>query len=631
MPGKCSVVGCGAKRHVTSNLAYHRFPSNEERIQLWSDGADEEDFRPSVTGISLCSEHFHESEFNRALRLKGLRVYTSPRPKPEALKQSKKQENVKLVKKKVVPVNMLKRVNSPVSKAKETAESAPKIAGNSPSAPKRPEFECPVCSERFPVYFTTFRHIQKKHCVNEKGEKVSSNAPDLVKPIRIEMCASCSQQIRSTEPHKCPQQHSNKDQFACLSCRQVFTGLVLFQHHVKGYHADGAQNFFFPTRDDFMNWKADLEDQTGVTFVKLNKMKSKEIYHCSHQVLGPTAATEACCSIITLREYTKGFHACYYKEHKGHKVDTAPLTQHMKYSINLYTQDREEMKVELEEDNELFTQFKKMISCILFDAANVSGKPLRELLGKALEMTSILKHAEGQDRSTPLISKCLTDDQISKTLDSLKADPNKRKIQDENNTKPVAKRARKSSQFVDKVLENGMATRHKNSLTNNKTVSFDDLQANEDIENIIKEISAAPQKSVAKKTEAPVSDEKIDEETKKSDDQQAIAMLRAQLQSPSSFNDSYKNFVDQNFKANTENVSSTPKTKASVKKKEVVKTKMGQFKVKTSVSPKPMSPKSPKEVIKEVPIAPRIWKPVADIKYEVKEQENDCNILILKI
>uniref|UniRef100_A0A2A4K608 C2H2-type domain-containing protein n=2 Tax=Heliothis virescens TaxID=7102 RepID=A0A2A4K608_HELVI len=558
--------------------------------------------------------------------------------KPEALKQSKKQETTKLVKKKMLPANILRKVKPSVApkedKVSEAAESPSKVAGKSPSAAKRPEFECPVCAERFPVYFTTFRHIQKKHCVNEKGDKVSTNSPDLVKPIRIEMCASCSQQIRSTEPHKCPQQQSNKDHFCCLGCRQVFTGLVVFQHHVKGLHADGAQNYFFPTRDDFLNWKEDLEEQTMVKFVKLNKTKSKEIYHCSHQVIGQTSATDTCCSLITLREYTKGFHICYYKEHKGHKVDTSPLSQHSKYCISLYTQDKEEIKLEAEEDNELLTQFKKMISCILFDAANVSSNTLKELLGKALEMTSVLKHAEGQDRSTPLISKCLSDAQISKTLDSLK-DPNKRKFPDDSNTKTVAKRARKSSHSVDKVVENGMATRHKNSLTVNKSVSFTDLQGSDDVENIIKEISPTPeksatkQKSVPKKTEVTVTVEPKEEETKNKPDD-AVAALRSQLQSPSSFNESYKNFVDQNFKVNTD-VTSTPKTRANVKKKEVVKTKMGQFKTKSSVSPKTVSPKSPKEVVKEVPTTPRIRKPVLDIQYEVKEQENDCNILILKI
>lgn len=86
----------------------------------------------------------------------------------------KKQENTRVVKKKLVPLHMLKRVNPPKPQVEESEEpvKAAELAVKSPSVTKKPEFECPVCASKYPVYFTAFRHIQKNHCINEKGEKV---------------------------------------------------------------------------------------------------------------------------------------------------------------------------------------------------------------------------------------------------------------------------------------------------------------------------------------------------------------------------------------------------------------------------------------------------------------------------
>lgn len=95
------------------------------------------------------------------------------------------------------------------------------------------------------------------------------------------------------------------------------------------------------------------------------------------------------------------------------------------------------------------------------------------------------------------------------------------------------------------------------------------------------------------------------------------------IMSPS-FNDSYKQFLGT--------AESKDKTKI-VKRKEVVKTKIGQF------SPKKKSPNIDEIIEKSRPqtniLKPSLLKQtntiVKDIKYEVREQENGCNILILKI
>lgn len=92
-------------------------------------------------------------------------------------------------------------------------------------------------------------------------------------------------------------------------------------------------------------------------------------------------------------------------------------------------------------------------------------------------------------------------------------------------------------------------------------------------------------------------------------------------QSPTSFSESYKNFVDANF--------GIPVDKPKTRRKEVMKTKMGQFKPNI-VS----TPKKKEDGIKVEETSPRIYcynSPKSDIQYEVLERENDCNVLIIKI
>ncbi|KAJ8706569.1 hypothetical protein PYW07_012647 [Mythimna separata] len=613
----------------------------------------------------------------------------------------KKQDTARLLKKKLVPVHLLKRVNPPVVKKVEKIlepVKTPDLAVKSPSVTKKAEFECPVCSLKYPVYFTAFRHIQKNHCVDENGEKVAPNSPHLVKPIRIETCASCSQEIRSTIPHDCPQMKATKDQYLCLGCDQVFCGLVLFQHHVKGLHADEAQNYFFPSRKEFEEWKTELQEAISIEFTRLNKQKGKEIYHCSYQTTTSSTATRLCPSSISVREYSRGVHVCYYTEHCEHTVIDIPLESNQ-YNISLYTRDMDDGKLEASEYNDLYAEFKNVLRTIMVDAAKVDIAMLKDLLGRALEMTAVLKNYYEDDEkslTTTLITKNLSDDQISKTLDGLKPKSKRKQSFESRSDIEVVKKVKK----VPVAIENGMTTRLNRS-SSNKSVKFskslklknEKVTTTQELQELLEEGTSTPPRSAKKRTEDPLKGvlKKGEELQQKIEIKKVEEPARPLLQSPTSFNDSYKHFVNQNFKNVTDKVteisipvlkpkatetstpiktksivtstplktkatetntplkskstetntplksksteSSTPsKTKSSVKKKEVVKTKIGQFKVKPS-SPKNMSPKSPKIVkeVKQMPLTPLPLKVKPDIKYIVKEQENDCNILILKI
>ncbi|CAH0602502.1 unnamed protein product [Chrysodeixis includens] len=504
--------------------------------------------------------------------------------KPDGKRSIKKGVDTKPLKKKVVPVSMLKRV-APAQASKQVNKTEVKgsssLPGKKATTDKRPKFECPVCAAIFAVYFSAFRHIQKNHCVDANGEKVSPHSPDLIKPIRQEYCMTCDKQIRSTDTHVCVKPTLPKDFYKCYGCDQIFSSLAIFQHHIKGLHDDGVQNYFLPSKEDFTAWKKDLEDQTELSFVKLNNMKSKDIYHCSYQPVDPTAVSHFCPSMISVRNYKSGVHVTYHKDHFGHVIKPADLEKYSNHLISSLKND-EEMKLDSEEDCDLYIQFRKLVTNVVNDAAKVDVATLRDLFGKALEMTTILKCSDNEERGLPIANKILTDAQISSNLESMKT---KRKHS------PVPKDAKKDVKKVKKdgedKFENGIYKAK--SPTLNKSASF---------------------------------------KSKKNDTEKIDDVSKLVLQSPTSFNESYKNFVDQNFKLQPD--ASTPKPRSYVRKKEVVKTKIGQFKVKPSSL-------SPKETIlndslpKEVPVSPNRWKLKPDFKYEVKEQENDCNILILKI
>lgn len=343
---------------------------------------------------------------------------------------------------------------------------------------------------------------------------------------------------------------------------------------------------------------------------------SKNIYHCSHQPPIEAEKTLLCPSSLIVTELKNGYRVMYLKEHFGHPSFDEPLLKYKTNSILPFIKDIEIQHVD--SDEHIHQQLKSIMNNIMVTAPKNDTSVLLSLLNKALEMTLILNSIGAEE--TKVTNKNLTDNQITEVLSEVRTYPGKRKV-----------------------------------------------------DTVKKDVKIS-------KTNEENGDIKTDAVSKKTVDSLTLTPLKKTFVQSPSFNDSYKSFVDLNFKATTD--TSTPK-KSTIKKKAVVKTKIGQFKVKPSLSPKDSadtspvkkpqdSPKmtnvtsSPKRgqytnlVVKKISptlspkkmkpsLSPHVSKPTVspkakntpielvgykikpDFKYEVKEQENDCNILILKI
>ncbi|XP_072946725.1 uncharacterized protein [Epargyreus clarus] len=508
---------------------------------------------------------------------------------------------------------------------------------------RKVEFLCPVCERSFNIYFTAHRHIQNFHPINSKGKKVPPNSLDLVQPIRVEQCVKCSARIRSTEVHVC--QRSPDDcvdisyQYNCTACSQSFVTLKMFDMHVSGLHSDGVESMFFAEDDEFNEWRQDMENQTNIKYKLLGEYDSKKVYRCqfaTNNDLNNASTSHFCPSMMVAQDFSKGTQVHFYKRHYGHQALTYILpSKYNKYSINAFLKNPDvgttvaKTKVETK-DNSTYAQFKTLMESIILDAKHVDNARLKTLTEKALQMTALLSI---NDCITvlPKANKSMSDKEITDVLES-KHPMRRRSMDVAGNNPSAAKRLRNKS--IAQTGSNSPKIVNSFSLANDET---DPLQIKEETNVTIESPEAKPKGFRATRFS----------------------------QSPS-FNDTYKDFVDQTIKATiaADKTKTRDKNKLANKKitkptspKTVTEQKVQEVciniatsKNDLSVTPEPVKPKcyvpkfktkpskeSPNnEVVQEniTPIIntpPSIKKIKPDFEYEIREQENDCNILILKI
>lgn len=331
-----------------------------------------------------------------------------------------------------------------------------------------------------------------------------------------------------------------------------------------------------------------MENQTGVKYAVQEKYETKHYYHCNYTKENDDKvdATHFCPSTIVVQEFPKGIQVHFFKKHFNHTTEDYFLKdKYKKFTITSFLKRSDDYNTITSiptDENQLYTQFKSLMEAIIVDAANINAATLKILFGKALNMTTILSN---YDKETEKI-----DNQLS--LEYSKMSSGKRKNDMEINLD--VKRTKDSSEKLEmspKIINSfSLATNEKNNDIDTKMEVIIDKENNE--EHL---------------------DNEEDNTDKKGSDWDPYS---------SSFNDSYKDFVVKNFPAAEKEIKKK-------NKKPVVKTKIGQF--KPSLSPK--SPNTPEEIKVKEKVVHRLTfdKPIVDLKYEVKEQEDGCNILILKV
>ncbi|KAL0852490.1 hypothetical protein ABMA27_017055 [Loxostege sticticalis] len=481
----------------------------------------------------------------------------------------------------------------PIEMAKKSVEESDLVLEVEParaSDVRKIEYECPQCFQCFAVYFSAFRHIQKHHCINSKGAKVPPNSLELIKPVRIEVCMKCNQRLRSNDPHQCSEIAPSIDPMAtyiCTGCKQQFNNLKLFDMHVTGLHCDEVETLFFPSKDVLNMWREDIEKQTKVKYLIFDKhITSKQIYHCTHLASSDNEEDNVinfCPSSIFVRDFTKSIQVHFYKQHFGHDFKYKLPDKFVKYKSKQLLKEPRPI-TEPFELKSLHMDFKTLMDFLLVESTKCDKATLEILHKKAQEMLTVVNNWDG----TPKPSKRnMTDDQISETLETL--DVKKKKTGD--NPVEEATKVKAEPKPDEPVIMNSF------SLSSN-------LNAEE-----------RPKRNL---------------KTKQNDESPPVGFVMGSSpsSSKSSFNDSYKEFIDKALSTvkNNENQSklTSPVQKTVPKlrkdKKKVVKTKIGQFKPS-------LSPKAVDVVVKDRRSS--IGK--VDFEYEVREQENDCNILVLKI
>ncbi|KAJ0169279.1 hypothetical protein K1T71_015163 [Dendrolimus kikuchii] len=455
--------------------------------------------------------------------------------------------------------------------------------------PTRLEFGCPKCNKSFAAYFHAVNHIQKTHCVNSKGEPVPLNSTELIKPVRTVVCVACNTSI-GDKKHVCTARDNYVDQaqsgMKCLGCWKEYCRMTLYDLHISGIHSKDVLTLFFTQASDFTTWKWHMESQMRCSyiivseFVGSEKSVHKKLYRCPNYIPNfHEEMTGFCPSSIIVQEFPKGYQVHFYKEHYGHASNVRPYkldAAYKKYSINHLMSVKDLLDKEKHTDEkqtpgkekDMYSDFKKMMLNIISEAEKVDDDCLKNLFGKALEMSVVLNNRDETEKK-PSLDKNVTDDKISFVL-------------------------------------NKVETRSKRKQDLNKSTN-----------------------DSAKK---PKNDENSDSFIKK------INSMRSQT----NFNDTFKDFVGSIGCK----VDGSPITKND-KKKDVVKTKIGQFKpsppkVKKKEENKPKSEDKFQlaKVKNEVKFDQSnvksefkfdVSKIKTEIEYEVREQENDCNILILKI
>ncbi|CAK1592371.1 unnamed protein product [Parnassius mnemosyne] len=536
-----------------------------------------------------------------------------------------KSQTPKIKNMKLVELAVRKSKSTPSKKVSSSKPGAKSTVINAPEETTKPfpvdmanvEYECPKCMKIFPIYFSAHRHIQKSHCVNGAGEKVSPNSQHLIKPLVKQLCKVCNKRISETEPHVCgniriePEDVGICSFYVCSGCKQQFISLRLFDLHVAGLHCDGVESMFFPSTKEFQFWKNDMELQTKVKYATFGTYNSKQIYRCTCLPEGSNAYDETtsyfCPSTIAVQEFSKGIQVHFYKDHYSHCFENYVLAnKYKKYSLTTLLQNSDgytqinELK---EDETDLYLQFKKLMECIVLDAAKINIATLKILIGKALDMTSVLNNYEEDPDTDSLSTKRVIEDKITWVLGELEGSQGeKRKLGlhlDQSETEPITKRFKtriyQHNPYQEHTLNSSPLSMLQDStikIINSFSLAqpeisraINELDSENELDPLLKVNEISPEDKQIEDTPVMLVD-------KESDDQPKTDPLnlsdKIKEESPSSFNDSYKDFVVKNFNVTPIPPKSKTKNKTNVSNPKIELSKI-DISSKPNISSEPIT------------------------------------------
>ncbi|XP_032528310.2 uncharacterized protein LOC116778418 isoform X2 [Danaus plexippus] len=380
------------------------------------------------------------------------------------------------------------------------------------------------------------------------------NSPDLIQPVRLELCQKCNRKVKSIQAHDCETNQAAEDKtrsYMCAACDEWFTNLKGFDDHVLGTHSE-KESVIFPTDDEFTKWKTDMEERTSVNYTEVENSDPKR-YRCNSIKEKPKRSNTSymCPSMLVVQDISKGLEVSYYKNHHKHQFQEYNPEDYKKYLKSAVVEEEKVAEIKKEE-SELFVQFKTLMQGILADAEKASEATLKLLLLKAMDLSSVM-HVHDEKASTYINSnQIMTDSQISEALEDTGT---KRKLGHDTGD---IKRPKLSCDVPSPKIVN----------------SFSLAELDSDITESVKNTA----------------------------------------KDQTTFNDKYKDFVVKNFPE-------AELKKRTRNERKIMKTKIGQY--KPSISPK--------DIKKSIQLSIEKPRVKVDFDYEVKEQTDGCNILILKI
>ncbi|GBP65686.1 hypothetical protein EVAR_98399_1 [Eumeta japonica] len=417
--------------------------------------------------------------------------------------------------------------------------------------------------------------------------------------------------------------------YKCLACDQTFNSMKQLNFHLNGAHNDDIYSILFPNNEEFETWKIKMQNMTKTSYLPGLKYDQKMYYNCDAPFKATTQIGEnglewvikkVCPSTIVTKQYDRGLQIHFYKRHYDHEhTEYVPTNEIRKYDIkSMFSHNSKRKTIYMPE----YKKLKTLLVEVLSIAENLPISNLKMLISEANGIAQKAKDFLGKDQKSPL-----GDEQ--KDLPEKEKIPNegKRKLENIETDKDTTEELRTSKRLrgrsskkerppvkrtpVKNLIKKSTHRTKSSSINTNIPITIAPKIVNTftlatDFKEPIKDIgsiSMEPNTNGIERDESAQTDtESIQPEpleTNTADPRKKYELLL----STSTFNDSYKTFIEskswgsksEKNKANKD-VSESPKVESeqTIKKKNVrMKTKLGQYSPKNKLSKTPIKTSSP--------------------------------------